>query len=94
MLKLHVNFGDQLSQAKIIYPKFLPVMRNGKCVGEAIMREDGMAELNIVNQQQICDIKHILELGVGGIVTSQKGDIITEFNLRQVSIEFKQRTKK
>ena len=38
----------------------------------------------------IFDIKDILELGVAGTVTSREGNLITGFNLREVSIQFKE----
>ena len=89
-MKLTVNFGDELKHATIEYPETLPVTRNGKFVGEAIIQSDGTAELNIVNEQPISRIKDILELGVSGVVTSREGDLITGFNLREVSIQFKE----
>lgn len=89
-MKLTVNFGDELKHAEIEYPKILPVTRNGEFIGEAIIQADGMAELNIVNKQQISDLKNILELGVGGMVTSREGNLITGFDLKEVSIQFKE----
>ena len=89
-MKLSVKFGDELKHATIEYPETLPVTRNGKFVGKAIIQSDGTAELNIVNEQLISDIKYIVELGVSGMVTSREGDLITGFNLREVSIQFKE----
>jgi hypothetical protein len=88
-MKLTINFGNELKHAKIKYPKILPVTKNCKFVGEALIRSDGMAELNIVNEQQISGIKDILELGVGGVVTSREGNLITGFSLQEVSIQLK-----
>ena len=88
-MKLKVNLGDELKHAKIEYTKTVPVTRMGKFVGEAIIQSDGTAELNIVNEQQISDIKDIFELGVGGIVTSREGNLINGFDLREVSIVLK-----
>lgn len=89
-MKLTVNFGDELKHAKIEYTKTVPVTKNGEFVGEAIIQSDGTAELNIVNGREISRIKHILEVGVGGTVTSREGNLITGFNLREVSIQFKE----
>jgi hypothetical protein len=88
-MKLPINYSSELSNAKITYPPIVPVTKNGQFVGEATIESDG-AELNIVDEKLISEIKDILELGVGGMVTSREGNLITGFRLREVSIQWKQ----
>lgn len=86
-MKLKVNFGDELKHAEIKYPTIVPVKINGEVVGEAVINTDGMAEINIINEQRLSDFQNILMLGVGGVVTSREGDLITGFSLKEASIQ-------
>ena len=91
-MKLTVDFGDELKHANIEYPKQIPVMQNGKIIGEVIHKsKDGVFELDITNKQEISSIKQLLHLGVGGTVTSREGNLITGFDLKEVSIQLKQK---
>ena len=92
-MKLTVNLGSELRHANISYPKILPVVNNGEVIGEAIISSDGMGEVKIVNEEQISKIKHILELGVGGMVIERQGNLITQFDLKEVFIQFKESQK-
>ena len=98
-MKLTVNFGDELKHAKVNLPKVVPVTKNfdnTKLLGEAEVKLDGndtIAELNIVNEKEIENIKQILECGVAGTVTARKGNLITGFDLKSVSIQFREDTK-
>jgi hypothetical protein len=95
-MKLTVNFGDELKHAKVNLPKVVPVTKNfdnTKLIGEATIKHDGentIAELNIVNEKEVKNIKQILECGVAGTVTEREGNLITGFNLKGVSIQFKE----
>ena len=98
-MKLTVNFGDELKYAKVNLPKVVPVTKNfdnTKILGEAEVKQDGdnaIAELNIVNEKRLKNIKQILECGVAGIVTERKDNLITAFDLKSVSIQFKENIK-
>lgn len=98
-MKMTVNFGDELKHAKVNLPKVVPVTKNfdnTKLLGEAEVKQDGndtIAELNIVNENEIENIKQILECGVAGTVTERKGNLITGFDLKSVSIQFRKDTK-
>lgn len=95
-MKLTVNFGDELKHAKINLSKVVPVTKNfdnTKLLGEAEVKKDGedtIAELNIVNETEIENIKQILECGVAGTVTEREGNLITGFDLKSVSIQFRE----
>jgi hypothetical protein len=98
-MKLIVNFGDELKHAKINLSKVVPVTKNfdnTKLLGEAEVKQDGedtIAELNIVNETEGRNIKHILECGAVGTVTKRKGNLITGFDLKGVSIQLREDTK-
>jgi len=88
-MKLYGSFGDELKHAKIIGSKTVPVFKNHKNIGEAIIQSDGSAEINIIDEQEISNIKDILSFGVGSTVSSMEGNIITGFDLNEVSIQMK-----
>jgi hypothetical protein len=83
-MKLTGKFGDEFKYAKITHSKILPVTRDGEFIGTTIIHPDGMAEMNIVNEEQISNIKNIL--GISGVVTSRQGNLITGIDLKGVSI--------
>ena len=87
-MKLTINLGDELKHAKVSYPINLPVTKNGEFIGEARIQLDGTAEITI-GDRHILNTKDALGLGVGGTVTSRKGDTITGFDIEEVSIQFK-----
>ncbi len=98
-MKLNVNLGNELKHAKIDLPKRLPVFANfdnTKYLGEAVINRNGdniTAEMNIVNEKEIEKIKTILECGVSGVITGRKGKLISGFELKSVSIQFREDTK-
>lgn len=98
-MKLIVNFGDELKHVKVNLPKVVPVTKNfdnTKLLGEAEVKQEGeytIAELDIVNETEIENIKQILECGIAGTVTERESNLITGFDLKGVSIQFRQDTK-
>jgi len=94
-MKLTVNFGDQLKGAEYSLPRKVPVTMNfdpARLIGNAELKQDGnevIAELNIVNRKEIDGLQGILECGVCGVATKIEGGLITKFDIKGVSIQFK-----
>jgi hypothetical protein len=93
-MELKVNFGDELSSAKVNLPKVVPVTRdfnNSKLIGEAEVRQEGdkvIAKINIINEKEFEAIKDMLGCGVSGVVTEREGNLITEFDLKSISLKY------
>lgn len=93
-MKLNVNLGSELKHVtNLTYPLTVPVMKNDEVIGKCTIDSEGNGEINIVNEEEYQKIQHILELGVGGIVTSREGNTITGFDLKEVSIQWNEKYK-
>ncbi len=95
-MKLVVNLGDELKNAKITHKPKLPVISSeGDIIGEAIIQSDNKtAELNLSNLPDDSKLKNtlenILELGVGGrVISKDENNVITKFDIMEASIKFK-----
>lgn len=84
-MKLKINLED-LKYCELSHPTTVPVRFMNKVVGEAIIDHTGHAEVSIKGEEEWSKIQHLMQLGVGGVVTSRDKDTVTGFSLVEVSI--------
>lgn len=93
-MKLTVNLGEEFKNVKVTYPdKLLIYNWDHKVIGEAFPFKEGeeiKADIHIINEKDVEQIKDILELGCAGTVTEIDNNIIKGFNLTSVSIQWKE----
>jgi hypothetical protein len=95
-MKLNINLGDDLKNAKITHRKEVPVLHHfnhDRFIGMAYISDDlSKAEVKLVYplNTNVELIKDILELRVAGKILSHKDNVITKFELTNVSINFRE----
>lgn len=85
-MKFKINLSETLKYENIQLPKLVPFFIYGKDVGECLIDTDGEVEITIKNEEYSKKvIKNTLNLGIGGYITSRQGNIITGFELKEIS---------
>ena len=92
-MKLKINLGDELKNAKIIYAKNTSVTKHFEtpiAFGEIkFEHNDYIIEFEKINIPNFKKIKNLYECGVRGFVLERKDNLITKFKIDSVSIQYK-----
>ena len=90
---LESNLDNAIKESITDLPKTVPLKKDGKIIGQTYVGVDGVMKSTIFNKEEMLKIKGNCLFGIGGMVTSREGSLITGLNLKEVSIQFKTKWK-